>query len=162
VVILRYVYLLVMAVWLGGMLIVGAVVAPALFQTLQAVAPADGRAFAGEAFKAILSRFHLVAYGCGTVAAAALVAMALLGPRPRHFGVRVTIVLAMLGIALYSGLRVLAEIDGIQALVGTLPSRLPVADPRRVRFDALHLLATRLMMVNIVGALSLLWWDATD
>lgn len=160
--ILRYVYLLVMAVWLGGMVAVGAVVAPALFQTLQAVAPADGRALAGEAFKAILSRFHLVAYGCGAVAAAALVAMALLGPRPRHFGVRVAIVLAMLGIALYSGLRILTEIDGIQAIVGTLPSRLPAADPRRVRFDALHQFATRLMMVNIVGALGLLWWDATD
>ncbi len=161
-VILRYAYLLAMAVWLGGMLIVGAVVAPSLFQTLQAVAPGEGRAFAGEAFKAILSRFHLVAYGCGAVAAAALVAMALLGPRPRHFGVRLTVVLAMLGIALYSGLRVLAEIDSIQALVGTLPSRLPVGDLRRVRFDALHLLATRLMMVNIVGALGLLWWDAAD
>jgi MFS superfamily sulfate permease-like transporter len=145
VVILRYAYLLAMAVWLGGMVSVGAVVAPSLFQTLQAVAPVEGRA-----------------YGCGTVAAASLVAMALLGPRPRHFGVRLAIVMAMLAIALYSGLRVLTEIDSIQAIVGTLPSRLPAADPRRVRFDALHQLATRLMMVNIVGALGLLWWDATD
>lgn len=161
-IILRYAYLLAMAVWLGGMLIIGAVVAPSLFQTLQAVAPMDGRAFAGEAFKAILSRFHLVAYACGAVAAASLVAMALLGPRPRHFGLRVAIVMAMLGIALYSGLRVLTEIDGIQAVVGTLPSRLPAADPRRLRFDALHQLATRLMMVNIIGALGLLWWNSTD
>ena len=161
-VILRYAYLLAMAVWLGGMVSVGAVVAPSLFQTLQAVAPVEGRALAGEAFKAILSRFHFVAYGCGIIAAASLVAMALLGPRPRHFGMRLAIVMAMLGIALYSGLRVLTEIDAIQAIVGTLPSRLPAADPRRVRFDALHQLATRLMMVNIVGALGLLWWDATD
>lgn len=161
-VILRYAYLLAMAVWLGGMVSVGAVVAPSLFQTLQTVAPVEGRALAGEAFKAILSRFHFVAYGCGTIAVASLVAMALLGPRPRHFGVRVVIVMGMLGIALYSGLRVLTEIDSIQAIVGTLPSRLPAADPRRVRFDALHQLATRLMMVNIVGALGLLWWDATD
>jgi MFS superfamily sulfate permease-like transporter len=162
VVILRYAYLLAMAVWLGGMVSVGAVVAPSLFQTLQAVAPVDGRALAGEAFKAILSRFHFVAYGCGTIAAASLVAMALLGPRPRHFGVRLALVMAMLAIALYSGLRVLTEIDSIQAIVGTLPSRLPAADPRRIRFDSLHQLATRLMMVNIVGALGLLWWDTTD
>lgn len=161
-VILRYAYLLAMAVWLGGMVSVGAVVAPSLFQTLQSVDPVEGRALAGEAFKAILSRFHFVAYGCGVIATASLVAMALLGPRPRHFGVRLVIVMAMLGLALYSGLRVLTEIDTIQAIVGTLPSRLPAADPRRVRFDALHQLATRLMMVNIVGALGLLWWDATD
>jgi len=68
----------------------------------------------------------------------------------------------MLGVALYSGLVVMAEIDGIQQLVGTLPSRLPVEDPRRLRFDGLHVLATRLMQVNIVAALALLWWEARD
>jgi hypothetical protein len=144
------------------MVALGAVVAPALFQTLQAIAPSDGRALAGEAFKAILTRFHFVAYGCGVAALVSLVAMALLGPRPRHFGLRVALLVAMLSLATYSGLRVLTEIDGIQAAVGTIPSRLPIDDTRRVRFDYLHQLATRLMVANILGALGLLWWDAAD
>ena len=68
----------------------------------------------------------------------------------------------MLAVAVYSGVIVLGRIDAIQAEVGTLPSRLPATDPRRVHFDALHLLSTRLMMVNMVGALALLYWEARD
>lgn len=159
---LRYVYVLALVVWLGGMLAIGIVVAPTIFQTLQAVSPQDGRAFAGEAFKAILVRFHYIAYGCGALMLLTLIGMGLLGPRPKGYAIRAGLVLLMLGIALYSGLAVLREIDGIQAEVGTLPSRLAAADPRRLRFDALHLLATRLMQVNVVAALALLWWEARD
>jgi hypothetical protein len=157
---LRYVYLVALAVWLGGMLVLGLLVAPVLFQTLPVLSPADGRAFAGETFKALLTRFHTVAYACGGTAFVALVIMALLGPRPRHFGIRALILAAMLGISIYSGRNVLGEIDGIQAEVGAIPSRLPTGDPRRVRFDELHQLATLLMMVNIAGALGLLGWEA--
>jgi len=159
---LRYVYLLALVVWLGGMVAIGVVVAPTIFQTLQTVAPQEGRAYAGEAFKAILIRFHYVAYACGTLLMLSLVGMGLLGPRPKGYAIRAGLVLVMLVIALYSGLVVLSEIDGIQAEVGTLPSRLPALDPRRLRFDALHTLATRLMQVNIVLALGLLWWEARD
>ena len=66
----------------------------------------------------------------------------------------------MLAVALYSGIVVLRQIDAVQAEAGGLPSRLPAGDARRVRFDALHLLSTRLMMFNIVGALVLLYWEA--
>jgi hypothetical protein len=157
---LRYVYLAALAVWLGGMVVLGVIVAPVLFQTLPALSPDDGRAFAGETFKVMLTRFHTVTYACGGMAFVALVVMALLGPRPRHFGIRTLILAAMLGISIYSGRRVLGEIDAIQAEVGTIPSRLPPGDPRRARFDQLHELATLLMMVNIAGALGLLGWEA--
>jgi hypothetical protein len=159
---LRYVYLIALAVWLGGMTVLGMTVAPSLFQTMQALSPADGRAFAGETFKIMLTRFHTVAYTCGGTALVALVAMAVLGPRPRHFSIRMLLLAAMLGISLYSGRSVLSKIDAIQAEVGTLPSRLPAADPRRVRFDELHRMATMLMTVNIVGALALLGWEAAE
>jgi hypothetical protein len=162
VMLLRYAYAAALAVWFGGMVVLGAVVAPTLFQTLQALDPTDGRALAGEAFKAALSRFHVVAYVCGGIALVSLVAEALLGPRPRHFAVRVAMVATMLAVALYSGQQVLAEIDAIQAAVGTLPSRLPAGDLRRVRFDYLHQLATRLMMFNATSAIGLLWWGTAD
>ena len=157
---LRYVYLIALSIWLGGMIILGMIVAPSLFQTLPALSASDGRAFAGETFKVMLTRFHTVAYACGGTALVALVIMAVLGPRPRHFGLRALLLAAMLGVAIYSGRAVLGGIDAIQAEVGTLPSRLPAGDPRRVRFDELHRLATLLMMVNIVGALVLLGWEA--
>jgi uncharacterized membrane protein len=159
---LRYVYLLALIVWLGGMIVLGAVVAPTIFQTLQGLAAQEGRALAGEAFKAMLVRFHYVAYACGAALLLSLLGMGLLGPRPRGYAIRAGLVAVMLAVALYSGLVVLSEIDSIQQAVGTLPSRLPANDLRRLRFDALHVLATRLMQANIVLGLALLWWEAKD
>lgn len=159
---LRYVYVLALAIWLGGMVVLGAVVAPTTFQVLQAIEPSTGRLLGGAVFGAILSRFHYVAYGTGALALLALAAMALLGPRPVAFAVRSAIVALMLVVALYSGLVVLREVKSIQQEVGGLPSRLPAGDERRVRFDQLHQLSTRLMVINIVGALTLLYWEAKE
>lgn len=159
---LRYAYVLALVVWLGGMLALGAIVAPATFQVLQASAPEVGRALAGELFGQIVARFHYVAYACGGVMLISMAVIAILGPRPRAFAVRLAVIATMLLIALYSGLIVLRTIDAIQLEVGRLPSLLPLDDARRIRFDELHQLSTRLMMVNIVGALALLYWEARD
>ena len=159
---LRYAYVLALVVWLGGMLALGAIVAPATFQVLQASAPEIGRALAGELFGQILARFHYVAYACGGVMLISLAVIAILGPRPRAFAVRLAVIATMLLIALYSGLIVLRTIDAIQLEVGRLPSLLPTGDARRIRFDELHQLSTRLMMANILGALALLYWEARD
>jgi hypothetical protein len=159
---LRYVYVLALVVWLGGMVVLGAVVAPATFQVLQANAPATGRELGGAVFTTILERFHYVAYGSGALLLLTLAAMALLGPRPRGLAARSGLVAAMLVVALYSGLVVLRGADTIRREVGGRPSALPADDARRVRFDELHVLSTRLMVVNIVGALALLFWEARE
>ena len=55
------------------------------------------------------------------------------------------------------------RINAIQREVGGLPSLLlPADDARRVRFDELHTLSTRLMMMNVIGALALLYWEAGE
>ena len=158
---LRYAYVLALVVWLGGMAVLGAIVAPATFQVLQASAPSIGRALAGDLFGQILARFHYVAYACGGVMLVSMMAMGLLGPRPRSFAVRLAVIGVMLLVAMYSGLVVLQAIDSIQLEAG-LPSLLPADDARRIRFDGLHQLSTRLMMANIAGALALLYWEARD
>lgn len=159
---LRYLYVLALAVWLGGMLILGALVAPTTFDVLQASAGVQGRELAGALFGTMLVRFHYVAYAAGALLLVMLGAMRLLGPRPSQSGLRALIVVVMLGVALYSGMVVLRRIDAVQAAAGGLPSRLPEGDARRVRFDALHVLSTRLMMFNIAGALVLLYWEARE
>jgi len=159
---LRYLYVLALVIWLGGMVALGAMVAPATFQVLQASAPQIGRALAGELFGTILARFHYVAYACGGVLLLSIGAMAVLGPRPRAFAVRLGLISVMLLVSLYSGLIVLTSIDAIQLEAGRLPSLLPAGDPLRVRFDSLHQLSTWLMMTNVVGALALLYWEARD
>ncbi len=159
---LRYVYVLALVVWLGGMLILGAVVAPTTFEILQADGGAQGRELAGAVFGAMLARFHYIAYAAGALLLLTLGAMRVLGPRPAHSGLRAMIVAVMLGVALYSGFVVLRQIDAVQVAAGGLPSRLPAGDERRVRFDGLHVLSTRLMMFNIAAALVLLYWEAKE
>jgi uncharacterized membrane protein len=159
---LRYVYVVALVVWLGGMVTLGAIVAPSAFQVLQAADPVNGRALAGEAFGVMIARFHYVAYASGLVLLVALAAMAVLGPRPAAFAVRSGLIALMLAVALYSGFVVLGGIDAIQHEVGTLPSKLAADDARRIRFDELHQLSTRLMMFNMAGALILLYWEARE
>ncbi len=158
----RYVYVLALVVWLGGMLLLGAIVAPTTFQVLQAGDPVSGRALAGALFGSTLARFHYVAYGSGALLILALGVMRVLGPKPAAYAVRTLIAAAMLGVALYSGVIVLGRIDRLQQDAGILLSRLPAGDARRVEFDALHLRSTQLMMANIAGALILLYWEAKE
>jgi uncharacterized membrane protein len=159
---LRYVYVLALAIWLGGMVVLGALVAPTIFEVLQAGNREAGRELAGELFRMVLARFHYVAYGAGGLLFTTLAAMAVLGPRPRGFAFRMTVVTAMLAVSLYSGLVVMHDIEGIQREVGLLPSRLPEDDARRIQFDQLHVLSTRLMLLTLAGALALVYWEARD
>ena len=159
---LRYVYVLALVVWLGGMVLLGALVAPTTFEVLQASEPVTGRALAGDLFGAILSRFHYVAYAAGAILLVTLAVMAILGPRPASYAIRSAIIVVMLGVAVYSGFVVLRRVEAIQVEVGRLPSQLPAGDARRTEFDALHLLSTRLMLFDMVGALVLLYWEARE
>lgn len=159
---LRYLHVLALVVWLGGMILFGAVVAPTAFEVLQASAPGNGRALAGELVGAMLARFHPIAYGAGTLLLVTLAAMAILGPRPRGFGVRSAIIASMLAVALYSGRAVLPELEALQREIGAPSSSLPQDDPRRLRFEELHVLSTRLMIVNVAAGMVLLYWEARE
>jgi hypothetical protein len=161
---LRYAYLLALVVWLGGMIVLGAIVAPTVFQVLPLLEPEAGRLLAGAVFGAALARFHLVAYACGAVLLVTLILMAVLGPRPAQFALRAALAAIMLAIAVYSGVAVFGSVERLQREIGVTvaPSTLPESDARRIRFDQLHVLSTRLMLANIVGALVLLYWEARE
>ena len=159
---LRYVYVLALVVWLGGMVVLGALVAPTTFQVLQASEPVTGRALAGDLFGAILARFHYVAYAAGGLLLVTLAVMAVLGPRPRGLRVRSA---HHRGHAGRGGLlRLRRAAARRRDSARGRPPPLAAARGRRAphRFDALHLLSTRLMMFNMVGALVLLYWEARE
>ena len=130
---LRYVYILALAIWLGGMVMLGALVAPTTFEVLQADVSGAGRSLAGDVVGRTVARFHYVAYACGGALVITLMAMAVLGPRPSGFAFRLVLSGTMLRVALYSGFAIIGQMD-----------------------------ATRLMMVNVAGALVLLYWEARD
>jgi len=155
----RYVVLAALVVWLGGMVVLGLLVAPSVFRVLQGLDPEGGRVIAGAVFGEVLRRFHLLAYVCGTIVLVGLFLLKFVGPPPAAFALRVALTSAMLAVALYSGFPVSQEIAQIQADVQGPMNRLPERDPRRVRFDALHKTSTTLMTASVVlGLVSLFWY----
>jgi hypothetical protein len=80
---LRYVYVLALSVWFGGIIIIGGIAAPVSDQ--------------------VLHRFLLLSYVAGGLLLVSLFAMALLGPRPSAFAARFTVAVAMCAVTIYTG-----------------------------------------------------------
>ncbi|MGE3274236.1 MAG: DUF4149 domain-containing protein [Vicinamibacterales bacterium] len=159
---LRYAYLLALVLWLGGLAVAGALVAPSVFGVLQAWDPVQGRMLAGDVFGEVLARLHLLGYAAGALMIVILTVQRLLGPRPVAYGIRAGLVALMLAVMAYSGLVLLPAIDAIQASVDGPINGLAADDARRVRFDALHARSTNLVGAVIAGGLILLLWEARE
>ena len=160
---LRYAGLLALTLWVGGLLALGAIGAPAIFDVLAARHVAGDRVLAGAIFGEILGRFHLLAYVCGVVLLGTLLVRGIMGPRPVMFAVRLAVAFVMLLATAYSGLIVSAKIARTQAEIGAAaPSSLGQEDPRRVEFGRLHAMSTGLALVPILGGLFLLFRELKD
>ena len=158
---LRYLYILALVIWVGGLVVAGAIVAPAVFDVLQA-ASTDGRVLAGLVFGEVLRRIHLLAYAMAAVMLLALTLQRVLGPRPINFGIRAAIVGTMLAVALASGYVISPRIEAIATAVKGPIASLPADDPRRIDFYRLHGWSNLLLMCTAVGGLALLWWEARE
>lgn len=159
---LRYVALLALAVWVGGLVALGGITAPATFDAMANLQVPNGRFLAGAVFGAVLSRFFVVSCGAALVLFASLALRRILGPKPRHFGVRAGILVVMLGATVYAGTVVAAKIAGIQASLGVSPSTLPATDPQRIEFGRLHMMSTALHLVPLLGGLALIFWEMKE
>ena len=162
--VLRFATVLAIAVWIGGLLVLGAIAAPAIFDVVAVRQVPDARLLSGAIFGEVLRRFHLVSYGCGAVILIALSIRAVLGPRPRRFSTRLALTMLMLAGALYSGMVLSSRIAQVQQEIGVgiAPSSLPAGDPRRVAFGRLHGQSTLVQLVPIVGGLVLMLFELRD
>jgi len=95
--VLRFVSVVLLAIWVGGLAALGTIGAPAIFATLESHDPAGGRTLAGAVFGAVFTRFQHVTWGLAGLLLAVLGLRAVLGPRPRRFAVRMWTIAAMLG-----------------------------------------------------------------
>lgn len=158
---LRYLHALALVVWLGGMLVLGFLAAPVVFEVLHETAP-SGRTLAGAVVGAILRRFHVLAYGCGAVVLVVLTARTVAGAPPVAWPWQLLVAAAMLASTVYSGLVLTPQIERAQQAAGGPVAALDANDPRRVAFARLHQRSTALMMVNIAGGLLLLYWHVRE
>jgi uncharacterized membrane protein len=159
---LRYLYVLALVMWLGGLAVAGLVVAPVTFGVLEAWHPSTGRILAGDVFGAVLARLHHIAYVAGALMFLVLTVQRLLGPRPRAYGFRAALIVAMLAVTMYSGMVATPRIDQLQATVSGPLNQLPADDARRIEFDRLHQLSTSLAAATILGGLVLLGWETRE
>jgi hypothetical protein len=159
---LRYTSLVALAIWVGGLLGLGGVGAPAIFDTIASRQVAEGRVLAGAIFGEVLRRFHLVMYGCGAVVFLSLGTRAVLGPRPRRFAIRTALAVIMLGSAAYSGLVLTPRIARLQQEVGVAASSLPEGDPRRAAFASLHRQSTAVFGLQVFGGLALMLFELRE
>ncbi|HET9263783.1 MAG TPA: DUF4149 domain-containing protein [Vicinamibacterales bacterium] len=159
---LRFAGLLAVAVWFGGLLALGTIAAPSVFDVIDSRQIAEGRVLAGDLFGEILRRFQLVGYACGAALLLSLIARAVLGPRPRFFALRAGITTLMLAAAVYSGTVLTGRIEALRHEIGVAPSTLAGDDPRRVEFRRLHERSTGLQLVPLIGGLALLVGELLD
>jgi hypothetical protein len=159
---LRYVGLLALTLWVGGLLVLGAIAAPAIFDVLASRQVANHRVLAGAIFGETLRNFHLLSYVCGCVLLVSLILRGVLGPRPIWFAARLAIAFLMLVASAYSGVVVSAQIARVQSEIGGAPSSLPETDARRMAFGRLHAMSTGLELVPILGGLLLLFRELKD
>jgi hypothetical protein len=159
---LRYLYILALSVWLGGMGVAGLITAPTVFEVLDGSSAADGRVLAGQVFGRILAKLHFVLYAAGTVMLVTLTVRRLLGPRPVSYGIRAALIALMLALALASGFGISPRVEAMQKDIGGPVAALPESDPRRASFYQLHGLSNLLLSATMVGALLLIFWETKE
>ena len=161
-VLLRYLYVVALVLWVGGLITAGALVAPSVFGVLQAWNESQGRVLAGQVFGEVLLRLTWLSYAMGGLMFITLTLHRLLGARPVKYGIRVGIMGVMLLMMMITGFVLIPQVDAIQAEVKGPVAELPDSDPRRMEFNRLHGISNILFSITAIGGLALCFWEARE
>jgi hypothetical protein len=159
---LRFAALLILAVWIGGLVALGAIAAPNIFRVLETLDPHGGRDAAGRVFGAVFDQFQRLSWVLGGVLTLLLITRKMLGPPPRLFSLRIVALSIMLTISVTTAIvispRIVEIRDGSPGGVSALSS----ADPRKVEFGRLHGMSSGLMLVTLLAGVFLFWAETRD
>jgi hypothetical protein len=159
---LRFLSLLTLSAWVGGLAVLGAIGAPTIFSVLEGLDPHHGRDTAGRVFGAIFLQFQHAAWIAGALLVALLIARAVLGPRPRRFAWRMSALLVMMSLSLVSAFVLAPRIEAIRdATPGTIAA-LADDDPVKATFGRLHGLSNAFALLTILGGVWLIWIEGRD
>lgn len=146
--------LLALAVWIGGIVFFGAVLAPTVFSVL------PSHHLAGNVVAPSLMKLHVMGLICGAVYLACSMSLSYMGRGvAQQLALRHIAVLVMLGLTLFSQYAVAKRMNRMRAEMGIIDD-LPVNDPRRVDFNRLHVWSTRLEGCVLVLGLGVLYGTA--
>jgi len=137
---LRFLMLLSLVVWIGGIIFFAFVLAPTAFN-IPAVLP--NTHLAGNVVRIALSKLHWIAMGSGIVFLISSLLYSRLTDGTAHvFAARHILLCAMLALTLISQFGIMPRMGVLRASLGEV-SAAPIDNPERIQFDALHVWSTR-------------------
>jgi uncharacterized membrane protein len=135
--ILRYLMLLSLVCWIGGLIFFAFVLAPTAFQVL------PNTHLAGNVVGRALGKLHWIAIISGIVFLLSSLLYSRLASGTTHlFAMRHVLIVLMLGLTLFSQFWIIPKMDSLRASVGDFAA-VPLTNPARVQFDLLHVWSTR-------------------
>lgn len=135
--ILRYLMVLSLVVWIGGLIFFAFVLAPTAFQVL------PDTHLAGNVVGRALGKSHWIAIVSGIVfLLSSLLYSRLTGGTAHMFALRHVLIVLMLGLTLFSQFWIIPRMDALRAQVGDF-AKVTLDSPARVQFDVLHVWSTR-------------------
>jgi uncharacterized membrane protein len=138
----RFLIVLALVVWVGGIVFFSAVVAPALFSTLPTPE------LAARVVGVSLTALHVIGLTCGVVLLALTFVI-----RARNVKLIRTLLVAMVLLTGVSQFIVLPQIQHIRDLVGGSIEALPPKDAGRAAFDRLHEFSVALEAATLIAGL---------
>ena len=137
---LRFVMVLSLVVWIGGLIFFAFVLAPTAF-TIPAVLPDTH--LAGNVVGRALGKLHWLAIVSGIVFLIASILCSRLTDGAAHlFALRNVLIVLMLALTLFSQFWIIPRMDSLRNAVGDF-AQVTIDNPARVQFDALHVWSTR-------------------
>jgi uncharacterized membrane protein len=134
---LRYLMLLSLVVWIGGLIFFAFVLAPTAFQVL------PNTHLAGNVVGRALGKLHWIAIVSGVIFLISSLLYSRLTDGTAHiFAIRHVLICLMLALTLFSQFWIIPHMDTLRASVSDF-STVPLDNPQRVQFDALHVWSTR-------------------
>lgn len=135
--ILRFLMVLSLVVWIGGLVFFAFVLAPTAFGVL------PDTHLAGNVVGRALGKLHWIAIVAAIVFLLSSLLYSYLTQGTAHvFAMRHILICLMLALTLVSQFWIIPRMDTLRAQVGDF-AQVPLTDPARVQFDALHVWSTR-------------------
>jgi hypothetical protein len=136
---LRFLMLLSLVAWIGGLIFFAFVLAPTVF----APGVLPNAHLAGNIVGRALGKLHWIAIVSGLVFLASSLLYSRIADGTAHvFALRHVLICLMLGLTLLSQFWIIPRMDTLRAQVADFAT-VPLDNPARVQFDALHAWSTR-------------------
>ncbi len=151
---LRFLMLLALVLWVGGLAFFAFVMAPGAFAVL------PSRQLAGAVVARTLPELHWMAMVAGMVfLVASAICNRMMTGSARIFSAAHLVIVVMLGLTLILQFGFIPRMDALRTAMGPMDT-LSLSDPARMQFDALHVWSTRLESAVFIFGLLVVYLTA--